>query len=211
MRIRLTTTGIALALLVCGLAADAEADTVYMKNGRIIHSSAVRVEGDRVFVRLYQGEVAFPLDKVERIVEDDEVETSSTRPSGAGTEPTAGDPEAGVVDADAAAGDDPAAASGTPDTAAGGAPAAGDPAADPQGPPEPAPEETRQYWQNRIIPLNQQLERMDAELASLRSRTGADVQAQVGRIEAQRERVQSQLDEIFREGRRLGVPPGWLR
>ena len=52
---------------------------------------------------------------------------------------------------------------------------------------------------------------MDAELANLRARTGAEAEAQTGRIETQRMRVQSQVDAIVREARLLGVPAGWLR
>jgi hypothetical protein len=130
-------------------------------------------------------------------------------------DPAAAGPDAGAGEDPAVEpGEDPAAAAagepGAAEPAGGGAPGT-DPAAEPEEPPAPAPEETREYWQNRIRPLNEQLGRMDAQLQSLRSRTGADVQAQIERVETQRARVQSQLDDIIREGRRRGVPPGWLR
>ena len=64
----------------CALAftTAASADTIYMKNGRTIVSSHVRVEGDRVIFLQYGGEVSLPLSMVDRIVEDTEVEPEAT-------------------------------------------------------------------------------------------------------------------------------------
>ena len=200
MKIDLFLTTTALAVLLSLVVAPAGADTIYMKNGRVITSSFVRVEGDRVYVRLLGGEVGFLLSLVDRIVEDDAVERPSTvvpvpePASDPNDPPDQGDPAQGDPDASS-------------DPAGQGDPAAG---ADP-GDPEPAPEETREYWQNRLAPLNEDLARMDGELQSLRSRTGADVEEQIRRLEAARGGVQAQVDTILREARRLGIPPGWLR
>ncbi len=200
MKIDLFLTTTAHAVLLSLVVAPAGADTNNMKNGRVITSSFVRVEGDRVYVRLLGGEVGFLPSLVDRIVEDDAVERPPTAvpvpepaadpndPPGQG-EPAQGDPDA------------------PSDPAGQGDPAAG---ADPDDP-EPAPEETREYWQNRLAPLNENLARMDGELQSLRSRNGADVEEQIRRLEATRGRVQAQVDTILQEARRLGVPPGWLR
>lgn len=208
MRVRLTITGLTFAFIVCGVATVANADTVHMKNGRLIQSSSVRVEGDRVFVRLFQGEVAFPLDEVEKIVEDAEVERSAARQAQAVSQP----PPEGVPTAGATQDPIPEAGEGPAEEAGGDPPAADPTVADPEEePPEPAPEETREYWQNRIRPLREQLAQMDQRLQNLRSRNGADVLAQIGRIETQRAPVQSQIESITREARRLNVPSGWLR
>ncbi len=200
MKIDLFLTTTALAALLSLVVAPAGADTIYMKNGRVITSSFVRVEGDRVYVRLLGGEVGFLLSLVDRIVEDDAVERPSTvvpvpePASDPNDPPDQGEPAQGDPDASS-------------DPAGQGDPAAG---ADPEDP-EPAPEETREYWQNRLAPLNENLARMDGELQSLRSRTGADVEAQIRRLETARGRIQAQVDTILQEARRLGVPPGWLR
>ncbi len=200
MKIDLFLTTTALAVLLSLVVAPAGADSIYMKNGRVITSSFVRVEGDRVYVRLLGGEVGFLLSLVDRIVEDDAVERPSTvvpvpePASDPNDPPDQGDPAQGDPDASS-------------DPAGQGDPAAG---ADP-GDPEPAPEETREYWQNRLAPLNENLARVDGELQSLRSRTGADVEAQIRRLETARGRIQAQVDTILQEARRLGVPPGWLR
>ncbi len=200
MKIDLFLTTIAFAVLLSLVAAPAGADTIYMKNGRTITSSFVRVEGDRVYVGLLGGEVGFPLALVDHIVQDEAVEQAPTvvpvaePASDPNDPPDQGDPAQGDPDASS-------------DPAGQGDPAAG---ADP-GDPEPAPEETREYWQNRLAPLNENLARVDGELQSLRSRTGADVEAQIRRMEAARGGVQAQVDTILQEARRLGVPPGWLR
>ena len=200
MKIDLFLTTTALAVLLSLVVAPAGADTIYMKNGRVITSSFVRVEGDRVYVLLLGGEVGFLLSLVDRIVEDDAVERPPTvvpvpePASDPNDPPDQGEPAQGDPDASS-------------DPAGQGDPAAG---ADPEDP-EPAPEETREYWQNRLAPLNENLARMDGELQSLRSRTGADVEAQTRRLETARGRIQAQVDTILQEARRLGVPPGWLR
>lgn len=197
MKIDLLLTTTAVAVFASLVAAPAGADTIYMKNGRVITSSIVRIEGDSVYVRLLGGAVRFPLSLVDRIVEDDAVEQPSRMvpvrepapdPNDQG-EPAQGDPDA------------------PSDPAAQGDPAAGADAEDP----EPAPEETREYWQNRLAPLNRDLARMDRELQSLRSQTSADAEEKTRRLETARGRVQAQVDTILREARRLGVPPGWLR
>jgi len=194
MKIERLLATVAACGFLCALSTPAAADTVYMKNGRSITSASVRVEGDQVFIRLYQGEVAFPMSMVERIVEDAATEATATQVPVAAPVPDPNDPQQQAQEADPGAeGGDPSVAAAETD------------------PPEPAPEETREYWQNRLFPLNQQLTRMDAELANLQARTGAEAEAQMGRIETQRMRVQSQVDAIVREARLLGVPAGWLR
>jgi len=65
---------VVLAGLVLWFAVPAAADTIYLKNGRIIRTSQVRVEGDRVFFIQYGGEVAMPMALVDRIVEDANIE-----------------------------------------------------------------------------------------------------------------------------------------
>ena len=200
MRIRLAITGLALAFIVCGWTVNVMADTVYLKNGRTIRSSSVRVEGDRIYVRLFQGEVAFPLDQVERIVENEAVERATVLPSPqepAPVEDAASEPTP-TEDAESSSADEQSEA-GEP------------PVEEPEEEPETPPEETREYWQDRLRPLRDQLTRMDRELRSLRLRNGADVEAQIARLETRRAGVQEQVDAIVREGRRMGVPSGWLR
>ena len=76
-RIALTLLAVAFVL---GLAASASADTIYLKNGRTIRSSSVRIDGDRVIFIQYAGEVSIPLALVDRIVEDASVEPEGAPP-----------------------------------------------------------------------------------------------------------------------------------
>ena len=72
----------------------ATADTIYLKNGRSILSSQVRVEGDRVIFLQYGGEVSIPMSMVDRIVTDAEVEPEGTPPPPPAADPSPADPEA---------------------------------------------------------------------------------------------------------------------
>ena len=67
------------AVLVFALAAtSAAADTIYLKNGRVIRTSSAIVEDDRVVFVQYGHPVTIPLDQVDRVVEDDEVGPEAT-------------------------------------------------------------------------------------------------------------------------------------
>ena len=68
------------AALALSVAVPVAADTIYMKNGRVIRTSHVRVEGDIVFFVQYGGEVAIPMAVIERIVEDATVEPEAAPP-----------------------------------------------------------------------------------------------------------------------------------
>jgi len=200
MKINLLLATIVLVVLLSSVAAPAAADTIYMKNGRVITSSSVRVDGDHVYVRLLGGEVRLPLFLIDHIVVDDAIEAPPSVVPGQESTPDPNNPtgQGEPAPGDPVAPGDPA---GQGDPAAGAAPAD----------PEPASEETRAYWRNRLDPLQEELAGMDGELQRLRSRTGAEVEAQIQRLQATRDGVQARLNAILREARRLGVPPGWLR
>ncbi|MGD8815794.1 MAG: hypothetical protein PVJ51_01320 [Acidobacteriota bacterium] len=171
------------------------ADTVYLKNGRTIDTSSVRVEGERVIVRLFGGEVSFPLSVVDRIEENTAVERATAVPSA--VTPEAGDAEQAVNPEEGAG------PGGAGDQAAAAQPA--------DEPPPTPPEQTREYWQNRLRPLQDEIDRIDGEIDGLQGNTGADIQARIDRLGQRRARVMGQMDAIVREGRRMGVPAGWLR
>jgi len=177
------------------LAFSVTADTVYLKNGRRIDTSSARVEGERVIVRLFGGEVSFPMSVVDRIEQNTAVET-----------PTAVTPAVTpeASDAEQAATPEEGADAG----AAGDQAAATEPVEEP--PPTP-PEQTREYWQNRLRPLQDEIDRINGEIDGLQGNTGAGIQARIDRLEQRRAQVVEQMDAIAREGRRMGVPAGWLR
>ena len=177
------------AMLLAGPAAVA--DTVYLKNGRLLRTPEATVEGERVLLRLYGGQLVLPLSVVDRVVDDDAVEP----PPAAAPSAEEADPQTEeAADPEAAAAADPA-----------------DPAEEVAPPAEPPADQTREYWQNRVVPLNAELGRLEQELDRLRTLTGAAVQVRIDRLEATRRQLQEQLEAIGREARRLGIPAGWLR
>lgn len=66
-----TLLTLSVALGAAGLATAAQADSVYLQNGRVIHSSEVRVDGDRVLILLHGSTQAIPLSLVDRIEQND--------------------------------------------------------------------------------------------------------------------------------------------
>ena len=181
------------AMLLAGPAAVA--DTVYLKNGRSLRTPEATVEGERVLLRLYGGQLVLPLSVVDRVVDDDAVEPPPTATPSADLSAEEADPQTEeAADPEAAAAADPA-----------------DPAEEVAPPAEPPADQTREYWQNRVVPLNAELGRLEQELDRLRTLTGAAVQVRIDRLEATRRQLQEQLEAIGREARRLGIPAGWLR
>jgi hypothetical protein len=177
------------------LALPVSADTIYLKNGRRIDTSSARVEGDRVVVRLFGGEVSFPMSVVDRIEENSAAER-----------PTAVPPAVTPVSGDAEQASNPE--EGADPGATGDQAAAAEPADEP--PPTP-PEQTREYWQNRLRPLQDEIDRINDEIDGLQGNTSAGIQARIDRLEQRRDQLEGQMDAIVGEGRRMGVPAGWLR
>ncbi len=62
------------------------ADSVYLKNGRVIHASRAQIEGDRVVIVMYGSTQIIPLSQVDRIEKNDEIEPerSASRVEAAG-------------------------------------------------------------------------------------------------------------------------------
>jgi hypothetical protein len=178
------------AMLLTGPAAAA--DTVYLKNGRSLRTPEATVEGERVLLRLYGGQLVLPLSVVDRVVDDDAVEPPPTVTPAADLSAEEADPQ--IEEEAAAAAADPA-----------------DPADEVAPPVEPPATQTREYWQNQVAPLHAELGRLEQELDRLRTLTGAAVQVRIDRLEATRRQLQEQLEAIGREARRLGIPAGWLR
>lgn len=183
-----------LTLLVVGVP-EARADTIYLKNGRVIRSSSVQVEGDRVTFRQYSGMVTIPMSIVDRIEQDPQSGPDAT------TEPAA---EATIGTAITS---DEAGAAGEEEAMAG------------EGEDVP-PEQTREYWQERILANTTERQEIQGRIEELRreeraflfsQRSTAETRRQ---IEEQQERLAAldqELRDIQEEARRLGIPPGWLR
>ncbi len=208
MRNLSTAVGV-LALLVVSatLANSAHADTVYLKNGRVIHSSVVRVEDDRVVVMQYGGMVSIPLEIVDRIEEDNQVEPG-------GFVPPQPEPAFDEAPEGSSAEGDPAAEGATPEEGTAQSEegqVVEDPAAQPDPPEDPRRDQA--YWQGRLRPIYSQMDRADRErreYAQL-ARTSAEAQRQLDRIDTHLADLERQAEAIRSEARRLGVPAGWVR
>ena len=180
---RIARTLLAVAF-VLGLAASASADTIYLKNGRTIRSSSVRIEGDQVIFVQYAGEVSIPLALVDRIIEDASVEPEGAPPPVAGTNPDAGGLE-------------------------------------PEPEPEDVlPEQTRDYWQDRVRAIQAENAEVDVRIEDLRrteraflfsSRSTAETRRQIEDEQANLTRLAKELEDLHTEARRMEIPAGWLR
>ncbi len=92
--------------------------------------------------------------------------------------------------------------------------------------PGPPKEQTREYWQERLQPLRDELNRIEQQLQRLRrgqgqaasnavdvmgSNPGVQVEDTIRGLERRRAQVQQQIAAIQAEARRAGVPPGYVR
>lgn len=204
---------LALVVACVALAKPALADSVYLKNGRVLHSSIVRIEDDRVVVKQYDGFVAFPRDLVDYVEENNRVEPGGYVPPPSEV-PFEETEEGTPTEGDAAAGDE-AVEGATPEE--GAVPpeegqAADDPEAQPD-PPEEDPRRDRAYWQGRLRPIFAELDRAERErrrYAEL-AQGSAEARRQLDRIDRAIADLERQAEAIRSEATRLGVPPGWLR
>lgn len=189
----------AIVVLVACLLAPAvvRADSVYLKNGRILHASDVQVLEEEGQVVLQQGanRVVIPLSIVERIVED--AEESETLQSGTAEEPA---PEAA-----------PPAEEGEAEE---GEAAAGEEAA------EAPPEETRAYWQDQVRAIEEEKAELQESLQELRReeraflfshRSTADTKAKIDAVQLRLAELDQAMEDLRLDARRRGIPPGWLR
>jgi len=181
---RLALTFLA-AGLVLAVAATATADTIYLKNGRTIYSSIVRVEGDQVFFIQYGGEVSVPMSLVDRIEEDEKIEPIGT--------PTAPPP-----------------APADPD----------DPATAPDPEADVPPEQTREYWQDRVGSIVAEREQVNLQIEDLKRteraflfshRSTAETRRQLEDAETRLTELDEEMSNLQAEARRNQIPAGWLR
>ena len=219
---------VALLTAIGLIAADGVvADTIYLVNGRVIHTESVRIEGGNVIFRQYGGSVSIPRASVLRIERD---ATSSPPPRRAqpAADPTQGlaaEPTGKVAAPDAAAEGSDAGVRAA-ESAAGQEPPGGSAAGQepPEGSAAPAdrPWETAAYWLEQLAAVDERIERVEAELARLpvyselerRQIVSGQIMyfaAQRDKWEAFRERLQSQRRELERSARKAGILPGVLR
>lgn len=193
----------ALAVLTALLLSPAavRADTVYLKNGRVLRAARVTVTDDKVILEQSGNKVEFPRDLVERIERDGEASEvleprqEPATPAAPRAPAEAGD--TGTGDAEAEAEDEGA-----------------------EQEEEADPKQTREYWQGVMEDLETAREQLRETLEELRReeraflfsrRSTAEVKAEIERVETELAELDAREQELRREARRLQVPPGWLR
>jgi len=82
-RLRLRFLAAGLCFLLLNSASVAGADSIYLKNGRVIHTSTARVEGENVLFLQHGSEQSIPLSLVDRIEKDERQGPQATEGRGA--------------------------------------------------------------------------------------------------------------------------------
>lgn len=177
------------------LSTAASADTIYLKNGRVIHTSAAKQVGDKVEFIQFGQTASIPASVVLRIERDarDEEPPLPAAPteSGRGTESDT----------------DPAVPPGQ------------DAGAEGEGE-SVAPEASPEYWSGRVRDIErektsiaEQIDKLHLEERAFLSspRSTAEVREQIEAAQERDKELDQELVDLRREARLLGVPPGWLR
>ena len=190
-------------LLFLGVASATLADTIHMKNGRIIRTAETRIVDDRVVFTQFGKEVSIPLSLVDRVVEDDE--------EGPPNNPVAPIPPR-----------TPRAGEGEGEGSEGGTGTEGEEGGEPTDAEGQEVEAgtTREYWQGRLREIELQRTELQASVVDLRREERAFLfsHRSTGTSRERIEDVQQQLADLDQEvgdlredTRRRSVPPGWLR
>lgn len=98
------------------------------------------------------------------------------------------------------------------DTTTAGSPAPDEnPDADAEDPPQEDPTQTQDYWRGRLDPVDARIADLETRLARPELQNDPMGYAQRQRIEADLAKARADRQAILDDGRRKGVPPGWLR
>ncbi len=171
------------------------ADSIYLKNGRVIRTQRSEIVGDKLVFLQYGAEITIPMELVDRVEPDSEIEEAPSPPRQPLPPGNDGaDDESGDSDDDASVeGDD-----------ADEAPA----------------EETREYWRERVEAISAERAALQAEIVESRReeraflfshRSTAETRSKIEAAQQRLAELDVEMRELRREARRQGIPPGWLR
>jgi hypothetical protein len=214
-------SGAICVLVLCLIAApDADADSIHLKNGGVIHSEWTRVEGEYVIFSHYGGQARIPLAAVDRIESDSEAEPAPV------PTPSQAEYRAELVRRYSEAGlSSPVrgtAASGGEDGGAGAADTSkNEPAGGMTGDWRSLSPASREYWQLRVEEIHERITRIEMEIDRLPKYNYLEEGILDGRIlwviqekerfEERARELQDDLRTVKEEARKAGIPPGWLR
>ncbi len=182
-----------LGLLTVSVAAPAVADTVWLKNGRVLQVEDARIENGTVVFRTHGVQVTLPADFVRRVRRNDgrspRLARRATERRLVATKPVG-----------------PLRARSTPR---------------PRATPSPTPPDSfyfdpgdRAYWQDKMAWVRDQISGLEAKRTAVRSRGRARNGDRYTDLTADRQELLAwrALESALRaEARRLGVPSEWLR
>ena len=177
----------ALLAMLCLAGGTASADTIYLKNGRVIHTASAKRVGEKVEFEQFGETVAIPASvvlRIERGEREEAVPLPNVPPPAvlpAETEPTEEQPEA-----------------------------------EEELPPEANPAYWRDRIlairrEKEQIKENMVELRREERAFLFSKRSTAKTRAKIEAAQARDKELDQELVELRREARRLGVPPGWLR
>lgn len=188
---------LAIVLLICAQQ-TAAADTIHLKNGRVIRTLRARVDGDQLVFEQYGNEQRIPMALVDKVVRD-EPGTQIVLPA-EGAESGRGK---GSSRADKSTGTDVAAA-----------------AAETTGAESVEPEQTEQYWQDKVTAIATERAALEQQMTRLRleeraflfsHRSTTETKRKIDAAQKRQGELDDELAQLRRDARRAGVPPGWLR
>ncbi len=185
--------GLLAIVLLISAQQEASADTIYLKNGRVIKTAQAGVEEDQLVFVQFGGEVRIPMSLVKEVVAAEEAEDVVVVAPPVPPRPSNGEPE------------EPPKPIGAP--------------ASPDEEELPA-EDTEAVWREKIRAINDQKAALDAEILRLRRqeraflfshRSTTETAAKIKEAQERQQALDQEFTDLRREARRLGVPPGWLR
>jgi hypothetical protein len=176
------------------LAGFASADTIYLKNGRVIHTESAKQVGDKVEFIQFGQTVSIPASVVLRIEEDGRAE--EPRPAS----PPSATPAPGAPEREAPA--DTSGETSDEDEA------------------EEDVESTAEYWRGRVTAIEDEKDTIAEQIVRLRreeraflfsKRSTKEIRERIEAAQARDKELDQELIDLRREARRRGIPPGWLR
>ncbi len=179
----------ALLVLVWGLSGVAVADTIYLKNGRVIHTASAKRVGEKIEFEQFGQTVSIPASVVLRIERDEREEFPAL--------PVTSPPAAGGAPEDVAAADD-----------------VGE---DEELPPASNPEywsnriqsirDEKAEIEESIVALRRQ----ERAFMFNGNMSTTEIRSKISAAQTRDRELDQEMIDLRRAARRLGVPPGWLR
>ncbi len=174
----------ALLVLLWGFSGVAVADTIYLKNGRVIHTSSAKQVGEKIEFEQFGQTVSIPASVVLRIERDEREEAPAL--------PVAWTPAAGGEPQDVEAADEELPPESNPEYWSNRIQAIRD--------------EKAQIEESIVA-----LRREERAFMFNGNMSTTEIRSKIAAAQTRDGELGQEMIDLRREARRLGVPPGWLR